>query len=69
MPLRRCDLTLYPAALETIYDEEAALTRMLSGQRLVLLEDHTPYYCVEVRNYPSRPSTEPNVEPQRSRFT
>lgn len=55
-------LTLYPAAIETIYDEEAALTSMLSGQCLVLLEDHTPYYCVEVRNYPSRPNTEPNVE-------
>ncbi len=55
-------LTLYPAAIEAIYDEESALVKMLSGQCIVLLEGHAAYYCVEVRNYPSRPNSEPNVE-------
>ncbi len=55
-------LTLYPAAVESIYDEESAITYLLSGQCIVLLDGHAPFYCVEVRNYPSRPNTEPNVE-------
>lgn len=55
-------LTLYPAAIETIYEEETAMVSLLSGQCLVLLEGHAPYYCVEVRSYPSRPNSEPNVE-------
>ena len=55
-------LTLYPAAVEAIYEEETAMVSLLSGQCLVLLEGHAPYYCVEVRSYPSRPNSEPNVE-------
>lgn len=55
-------LTLYPAAVESVYDEEAAMVNLLSGQCLVLLEGHAPYYSVEVRSYPSRPNSEPNVE-------
>lgn len=56
------ELTLFPAAVEAVYDEEKAVTNMLSGQCMVLLEGYAAFYCVEVRNYPSRPNAEPSVE-------
>ena len=55
-------VTLYPGAVEQVWDEEAAITSLLSGQCMVLLENDASWYCVEVRSYPSRPSAEPSVE-------
>ena len=55
-------VTLYPGAVEQIWDEEAAITSLMSGQCMVMLEGDACWYCVEVRSYPSRPSAEPSVE-------
>lgn len=45
-------VTLYPGAVEQVWDEEAAITSLLSGQCMVLLENDASWYCVEVRSYP-----------------
>lgn len=55
-------LTFYPGSVEAQSDEQKAITALLSGQCLVLVEGIDKYYCVETRSYPSRPSAEPNVE-------
>lgn len=55
-------ITFYPGAVERVQEEAKAITNMLSGQCLVLLESSNTYYCIETRNYPSRQSAEPNVE-------
>lgn len=59
---RSLQLTMYPGSVAEVWEEESAITNLLSGQCLVLLEGYAPYFCVEVRSYPSRSSTEPNVE-------
>lgn len=56
------NITFYPGALDRIQDEAKAITNMLSGQCLVLLEHSDIYYCIETRSYPSRQSAEPSVE-------
>lgn len=55
-------ITFYPGAIDFVKDEKKAITNMLSGQCLVLLEQSDAYYCIETRNYPSRQSGEPEVE-------
>lgn len=54
--------TFYPGAVDQLKDQKTAITNMLSGQCLVLLEDSDIYYCIETRRYPSRTTAEPNVE-------
>ncbi len=56
------DVTFYPGAVETIQDEQQAITSLLSGQCLVLLENSECYYVVETRQYPARSTAEPEVE-------
>lgn len=55
-------ITFYPGAIDKLTDEKKALTNMLSGQCLVLLENSDTYYCIETRNYPARSTAEPSVE-------
>ncbi|MEG0275194.1 spore germination protein [Amedibacillus sp. YH-ame10] len=55
-------LTFYPGAVDRVEDETKAITNMLSGQCMVLLENSPTYYCIETRSYPSRQSSEPSVE-------
>lgn len=56
------DLTFYPGAMETSKNLQAAITNVLSGQCLVVLEHNQAYYCIETRHYPSRATAEPMVE-------
>lgn len=55
-------ITFYPGSITYVKKEKEALTNMLSGQCLVLLEESETYYCIETRSYPSRQSAEPSVE-------
>ncbi len=54
--------TFYPGAVDEVSSLDKAITQMLSGQCLVLLEDSNLYYCIETRYYPSRSTAEPSVE-------
>lgn len=56
------EITFYPGAVDRVSDQKKALTNMLSGQCLVLLEHSDVYYCIETRNYPARSTSEPDVE-------
>lgn len=55
-------ITFYPGSVTYVKKQEEAITNMLSGQCLVLLEHSDIYYCIETRSYPSRQSAEPSVE-------
>lgn len=55
-------ITFYPGSVEEIKDEKKAITNMLSGQALVLLEQSQVYYNIETRHYPARSTAEPQVE-------
>lgn len=55
-------LTFYPGSVEAQEDLHKALTSMLSGQCMVLVEGNTKAYLVETRRYPSRSTAEPSVE-------
>lgn len=55
-------LTFYPGSVEVQKDRHKAITAMLSGQCLVLVDGSEQYYCVETRHYPSRSTAEPSVE-------
>lgn len=55
-------LTFYPGSVEAQSDQHKAITALLSGQCLVLVDGSTNYYCVETRHYPSRSTAEPDVE-------
>lgn len=55
-------LTFYPGSVEVQKDLDRALTAMLSGQCIVLVEGSWDFYCVETRHYPSRATAEPSVE-------
>lgn len=55
-------LTFYPGSVERQKNMDQAITAMLSGQCLVLVEGNTDIYCVETRHYPSRATAEPSVE-------
>lgn len=55
-------ITFYPGAVEAVKDDQKAITNMLSGQALVLLDQKDSYYCIETRHYPARSTAEPNVE-------
>ena len=55
-------LTFYPGAVDKQKNRDKAITNLLSGQCLVLLEGSDTYYCIETRQYPSRTTAEPSVE-------
>lgn len=55
-------LTFYPGSVEAKEDLHKAITSMLSGQCIVLVEGSKQAYCVETRRYPSRTTAEPSVE-------
>lgn len=54
--------TFYPGAVEEVTDEKKAITNMLSGQALVLLEHSSIFFNIETRHYPARSTAEPQVE-------
>lgn len=56
------ETTFYPGAVDTLKDQKKAITNMLSGQCLVLLDSSQLYFCIETRRYPSRSTAEPTVE-------
>lgn len=55
-------LTFYPGSVEVIHDDTQAITALLSGQCIVLVEGSMEFYLVETRHYPSRATAEPSVE-------
>lgn len=55
-------ITFYPGAVEPVKDDKKAITNMLSGQALVLLDQKECFYCIETRHYPARSTAEPSVE-------
>lgn len=55
-------ITFYPGSVDRIKDLKKAITNMLSGQCLVLMEHSDVYYSIETRRYPARSTAEPNVE-------
>ena len=55
-------ITFYPGAVDKVTDQKKAITNMLSGQCLVLMDNSEVYYCIETRHYPARSTAEPNVE-------
>lgn len=59
---KKLDLTFYPGAVDQITEEKKAITNMLSGQCLVLIDQNKTFYCIETRHYPSRSTSEPAVE-------
>ncbi len=59
-------ITFYPGAIDKLTDRKKAITNMLSGQCLVLMDTSEVYYCIETRHYPARSTAEPNVEKSRS---
>lgn len=56
------EVSFYPGSIDEINDKKKAITNMLSGQCLVLLDDSMQYYCIETRHYPARSTAEPSVE-------
>lgn len=56
------NITFYPGSITHVYQEKEAITNMLSGQSLVLVDGSETFYCIETRSYPSRQSAEPSVE-------
>ena len=56
------NLTFYPGSVETKENMHQAITAMLAGQCMVLVDDSETYYLVETRHYPSRATAEPSVE-------
>lgn len=56
------EVSFYPGSIDEQRDKKKAITNMLSGQCMVLLENSTLYYCIETRHYPARSTAEPNVE-------
>ena len=45
-------ITFYPGAIDKLTDRKKAITNMLSGQCLVLMDTSEVYYCIETRHYP-----------------
>lgn len=56
------DLIFYPGAVDKQTDIHKAITNMLSGQCLVLIEGNATLFNIETRHYPSRSTAEPSVE-------
>ncbi len=56
------ELTFYPGSVSMLEDENKAITNILSGQCIALLDTNDNYFCIETRHYPSRSTAEPNVE-------
>ncbi len=56
------NLTFYPGSVEAKENMHQAITAMLAGQCMVLVDDSETYYLVETRHYPSRATAEPSVE-------
>lgn len=55
-------LVFYPGAVDKQTDLQKAITNMLSGQCLVLVEGSETFFNIETRHYPSRSTAEPSVE-------
>ncbi len=55
-------LTFYPGSVEKQNDVHKAITNMLSGQSIAVVEGSDAFYCLETRSYPSRGTAEPSVE-------
>ncbi len=55
-------LIFYPGAVTPVKNEHEAITNILSGQCVVLLDTSKDYFCIETRRYPSRNTAEPMVE-------
>ncbi|MDE6476398.1 MAG: spore germination protein [Erysipelotrichaceae bacterium] len=55
-------LTFYPGSVEKQQDVHKAITSLLSGQSIAIVEGSDVFYCLETRSYPSRSTAEPSVE-------
>ncbi|MDE6196226.1 MAG: spore germination protein, partial [Erysipelotrichaceae bacterium] len=55
-------LTFYPGSVEKQQDVHKAITSLLSGQSIAIVEGSDIFYCLETRSYPSRSTAEPSVE-------
>lgn len=55
-------LAFYPGAVDKQTDLHKAITNMLSGQCLVVIDKSICLYNIETRHYPSRSTAEPQVE-------
>lgn len=52
----------YPGSVSACMDDQQAMTFLLSGQCVVIVDGEAPYYVIETRAYPSRSTAEPSVE-------
>lgn len=55
-------LTFFNGSVSALLDEQAAITQILSGQCVVLLDHDPAYYSVETRGYPTRSVHAPENE-------
>ncbi|MEG2245245.1 MAG: spore germination protein, partial [Erysipelotrichaceae bacterium] len=55
-------LTFYPGSVDATELEDKAILQILSGQCIVIVDQDAHYYCIETRHYPSRSTSEPQVE-------
>lgn len=55
-------LTFYPGSVESTQDLHKAITNLMSGQCIALVDGIAKAYCIETRHYPSRSTAEPSVE-------
>ncbi|MEG2409447.1 MAG: spore germination protein [Erysipelotrichaceae bacterium] len=56
------ELTFYPGSVDATNLEDKAILQILSGQCIVIVDQDAQYYCIETRHYPSRSTSEPQVE-------
>ncbi|MEG1301631.1 MAG: spore germination protein [Erysipelotrichaceae bacterium] len=56
------ELTFYPGSVDATNLEDKAILQILSGQCIVIVDQDVQYYCIETRHYPSRSTSEPQVE-------
>lgn len=59
---RDLQVEFYPGSVDAQSDIHKAITSMLSGQCLVVIDGSDTFYCIETRHYPSRSTAEPSVE-------
>lgn len=59
---KQLTLTFYPGSVEVQENIHKAITAMLSGQCIVIVEGSNAAYAIETRHYPSRSTAEPSVE-------
>ncbi|MEF9919568.1 MAG: spore germination protein [Erysipelotrichaceae bacterium] len=55
-------LTFYPGSVDPTTSKDKAILQILSGQCIVIVDQDESYYCIETRHYPSRSTSEPQVE-------